>query len=146
MSILQWGFLLLAIAAAIAELHFGTIYLAGVALAALIASASGFWLGGGGEVLAFAGASVCALIAVPLLRRRLSRRPAPDLDAGETVVFLEAGRCPGEAVVRYRGARWEADVDPSVPIAAGGAGTITARHGNRLAVTPLPNDNNTPPA
>lgn len=145
MSILQWAFLLLAIGAAIAEMHSVTIYLAGVALAALVATLAGFWIGGGTEVLVFAAAGVCVIVAVPPLRKRLSRRVAPDLDAGQTVVFLEAGRRPGEAVVRYRGARWEADVDAAAPVVPGGPGVIIARHGNRLAVKAVPDDHAYPP-
>ncbi len=39
---MQWVFLVLALLAALAELHIGTFYLAGVAVAALLASLTGF--------------------------------------------------------------------------------------------------------
>ncbi len=137
MSILQWSFLLLAIGAAIAEVHSVTIYLAGVAVAALLATLAGFWVKGGAEVAVFAAASLGVLAAVPPLRRKLARKRTPELDLGETVVFVAPGARPGEAVVRYRGAQWQADIDPAEAVVAGQAGVITARHGSRLVVKAL---------
>lgn len=134
MSILQWGFLAIAIGTAIAELHFGTVYLAGVSLAALVTVGVGFLMGSDPEVLVFIAACAGVIVAVPVLKRRFPGRRNEDLDVGQTVVFVKAGRCAGEAVVNYRGALWEADVDPSAPVAPGTAGRISARLGNRLTV------------
>lgn len=134
MSVLQWAFLVLAIGSAIAELHFGTIYLAGLALAALATVTVGFVAGPVPEVVVFGVACVAVIVAVPVLKRRLGGRRAPDLDVGQTVVFVKEGRAAGEAVVNYRGALWEADIDPHETVVVGAAGRITARHGNRLKV------------
>lgn len=137
MSILQWAFLALAIGAAIAELHFGTIYLAGLALAALLTVGAGFVFGDTPDIVVFLAACAGVIVAVPAIRRRFGGRRPADLDIGQTVVLIAPGRHPGEAIVDYRGARWEADIDPATPVRAGAPGRITARQGNRLAVAIL---------
>ena len=70
---MQWVFLVLALLAALAELHTGTFYLAGVAAAALLTALIGFWIPG--DLLIVVFVVLCAVLtgAVMLSRRHRAR-------------------------------------------------------------------------
>jgi membrane protein implicated in regulation of membrane protease activity len=129
---MQWVFLVLALGAALAELHTGTFYLAGVAAAALLTTLLGFWLRG--DLLIFAFVVLCAVLtaAVTLRRRHRARSNGlVDLDIGQTVTIGDVP-LPGNCLtVRYRGAEWQAVMeDGSVPVA--GSTAIIKRKTDKL--------------
>lgn len=64
-SPMQWVFLVLALLAALAELHTGTFYLAGVAAAALLTALMGFWIRG--DLLIFAFVALCAILTAAVM-------------------------------------------------------------------------------
>lgn len=104
--------------AALAELHTGTFYLAGVAAAAILTALLGFWVRG--DLLIFAFVVLCAILmaAVMLLRRHRARtKDLADFDIGQTVTIREVlpqGNC---LTVSYRGVNWQAVMeDGSVPV------------------------------
>lgn len=87
---MQWVFLVLALLAALAELHTGTFYLAGVAAAALLTTLMGFWIRG--DLLIFAFVVLCAILtaAVMLSRRHQERtKGLADFDIGQTVTIRD---------------------------------------------------------
>jgi membrane protein implicated in regulation of membrane protease activity len=129
---MQWAFLVLSLAAALAELHIGTFYLAGVAAAALLTTLLGFWIRG--ELLIFAFVVLCAaLTTVVMLRRRYRARGKglADFDIGQTVTIRDVpleGNC---LTVRYRGADWQAVMeDGSIP--AAGSTAVIKRKTDKL--------------
>jgi membrane protein implicated in regulation of membrane protease activity len=137
---MQWVFFVLAVSAALAELHSGTFYLAGVAAAALLTTLLGFWIRG--ELLIFAFVVLCAtlLAAVMLQRRHRARSPGlADFDIGQTVTIGDV-RPPGNCLtVSYRGANWQALMeDGSVP--APGSTAIIKRKTDKLLHLALPAD------
>lgn len=143
MSVLQWVFLVLAIVAALAELHFGTIYLIGVVIAALIALVVGFGFGTEPDVIVFVVVCIALMPVAAVLKRRFQNPVLADFDLGQTVTILGPGQSPGTVRVEYRGARWDAMIDPLAPDmpgspAPGQAAMITGRDGNRLLLTPIP--------
>jgi membrane protein implicated in regulation of membrane protease activity len=125
---MQWVFLVLALLAALAELHTGTFYLAGVAAAAVLASLTGFWIRG--DLLIFAFVLLCAVLmgAVMLSRRhRAGTQGLADFDIGQTVTILDVPPPGNRLTVIYRGANWEAVMaDGSVP-APGSTAIIEAK-------------------
>lgn len=109
---MQWVFLVLGLAAAIAELNSGTFYLAGVAVAAFLTSLSGFWIRAGWQPIAFLIFCIGLLPPVLLLRWQLSRgQTLPDPDLGQRVTVVSVSEESGRLVVSYRGSRWEAVLD-----------------------------------
>ena len=83
---MQWAFLVLAVLAALVELHTGTFYLAGVAAAALLTTLIGFWVRD--DLLIFVFLLLCAMLtaAVTLSRRKWAHSKAlADFDIGQTV-------------------------------------------------------------
>lgn len=110
---MQWVFLVLGLAAAIAELNSGTFYLAGVAAAAFLTSLSGFWIPADWLPIAFLVFCVGLWPAVLLLRWQLSRgQTLPDPDLGQRVTVVSVSEeGSGRLVVSYRGSRWEAVLD-----------------------------------
>jgi membrane protein implicated in regulation of membrane protease activity len=121
-------FLVLGLVAAIAELNSGTFYLAGVAVAALLTSLSGFWLRADWLPLAFFVLCVGALPVVLLLRRRLPRgRTLPDPDVGQIVTVVSVSEENGRLVVSYRGSRWDAVLDRGKMPRPGQSATITRK-------------------
>ncbi len=137
---MQWVFLVLALLAALAELHIGTFYLAGVAAAALLTTLMGFWIRG--DLLIFAFVVFCAILtaAVMLSRRHQERtKGLADFDIGQTVTIRDVppqGNC---LTVSYRGATWQAVMeDRTVP--ASGTTAIIKRKIDKLLYLALPAD------
>jgi membrane protein implicated in regulation of membrane protease activity len=135
---MQWVFLVLALLAALAELHTGTFYLATVAAAALLASLMGFWIRG--ELLIFAFVVLCAIptAAIMLSRRHRARATGlADFDIGQTVTIRDVPP-PGNCLtVSYRGANWQAVMeDGSVP--APGSTAIIKRKTDKLLHLAMP--------
>jgi membrane protein implicated in regulation of membrane protease activity len=129
---MQWMFLVLALSAALAELHSGTFYLAGVAAAALVAAIMGFWIRG--DLLIFAFVVLCAILtAAVMLRRRHQARTdgLADFDIGQTVTVCDAPPHGNHLTVSYRGVNWQAVMeDGSVP--APGSAAIIKRKTDKL--------------
>lgn len=137
---MQWVFLVLALLAALAELHTGTFYLAGVAAAALLTTLMGFWIRG--DLLIFAFVVLCAILtaAVMLSRRHQERtKGLADFDIGQTVTIRDVplqGNC---LTVSYRGVNWQAVMeDGTVP--ASGSTAIIKRKTDKLLHLALPVD------
>ena len=135
---MQWVFLILALLAALAELHTGTFYLASVAAAALLASLMGFWIRG--DLLIFAFVVLCAILMVVITlsrRHRARTKGLADFDIGQTVTIrdvLPPGNC---LTVSYRGANWQAVMeDGSIPTPGGTA--IIKRKTDKLLHPALP--------
>lgn len=121
-------FLVLGLAAAIAELSTGTFYLAGVAAAAWLTSLAGFWIPADWLPIGFLIFCVALLPVVLLLRRRLSKgRTLPDPDVGQTVTVLSVAEGSDRLVVSYRGSRWDAVLDRGRMPEAGQNATIIRR-------------------
>ena len=140
---MQWVFLVLALLAALAELHTGTFYLAGVGAAALLTTLIGFWIRG--DLLIFAFVVLCAILtgAVMLSRRHQARtKDLTDFDIGQTVTIrdvLPQGNC---LTVSYRGVNWQAVMeDGSVP--APGSTAIIKRKTDKLLHLSLPGQRRT---
>jgi membrane protein implicated in regulation of membrane protease activity len=135
---MQWVFLVLAFGAALAELHTGTFYLAGVAAAALLTTLLGFWIRS--DLLIFAFVVLCAVLTAAVMLRRRHRvrsRGLADFDIGQTVTIGDVppqGNC---LTVRYRGVDWQAVMeDGSVP--AAGSTAIVKRKNDKLLHLALP--------
>lgn len=141
MSDMAWWFAV-GIGLLVAELLTGTFYLLMIAIGCAV-----------GGLVAMAGADlplqlVCGaavgFAATTVLRRTRwgRRRQLPDasrnpdvlLDIGEVVDV--AAWHDGAAVVRYRGCRWEATLEPGAP-ARPGAQVIKAIRGSTLVLAPV---------
>jgi membrane protein implicated in regulation of membrane protease activity len=134
---MQWVFLVLALLAALAELHTSTFYLAGVAAAALLTALIGFGIPG--DLLIVMFVVLCAVLtgAVMLSRRHQTRtKGLADLDIGQTVTIHDVppqGNC---LTVSYRGVSWQAVMeDGSVP-APGSTAIIKRKTDKLLHLTP----------
>ena len=137
---MQWVFLFLALGAALSELHTGTFYLAGVAVAALLTALLGFWIRG--DLLIFAFVVLCAILtAAVMLRRRHQARTKglADFDIGQTVTIRDVAAQGHCLTVSYRGVNWQAVMDDgSVP--APGSAAIIKRKTDKLLHLALPHD------
>jgi membrane protein implicated in regulation of membrane protease activity len=137
---MQWVFLVLAVSAALAELHTGTFYLAGVAAAALLTALMGVWIRG--DLLIFAFVVLCAMLtaAVMLHRRHQARtKGLADFDIGQTVVIGDFAPRGKRLTVSYRGVNWQAVMeDGSIP--APGSTAIIKRKTDKLLHLTLPPD------
>jgi membrane protein implicated in regulation of membrane protease activity len=135
---MQWAFLLLAVLAALIELHTGTFYLAAVAAAASLTTLTGFWVRD--DLLIFVFLLLCALLtaAVMLSRRSWSHgKVLADFDIGQAVSVSGISKHGQRLVVNYRGAEWEAVMeDGSVP--AQGATAVITRKTDKLLHLALP--------
>ncbi|MGH6989194.1 MAG: NfeD family protein [Stellaceae bacterium] len=124
---MQWAFLVLALFAALVELHTGTFYLAGVAAAALLTTLIAFWVRG--DLLIFVFVILCAILvfAIMLYRRRRTRgQDLADFDIGQTVKVQGVSQ-GNRLTVFYRGVIWEAVMeDSSIPV-PGGTAIITRK-------------------
>ncbi len=129
---MQWVFLVLALLAALAELHTGTFYLAGGAAAALLTALMGFWIRG--DLLIFAFVVLCAILtaAVMLGRRHQARtKGLADFDIGQTVTIRDVSPQGRRLTVSYRGVNWQAVMeDGSIP--ARGSTAIIKRKTDKL--------------
>lgn len=125
---MQWVFLVVALLAALVELHTGTFYLAGVAAAALLSALIGFWIRG--DLLIFVFVLLCAIVmaAVMLYRRRWAgRRHLRDFDIGQTVTIGGVSPQGNHLVVSYRGVNWEAVMEDGSVLPPGRAAVIVRK-------------------
>ena len=121
---------LLAVAAVVAEMLTGTLYLLVVGVAAgLAAVASSFAYGPVTQCLVAAVIAVSGSLLVSRFRKPTAGDMAPDLQgSAEVVVLGEAGRLR----VRWRGTEWDARADET--IAVGEAVVVVQQQGNVLQV------------
>jgi membrane protein implicated in regulation of membrane protease activity len=125
---MQWVFLVLALWAALVELHTGTFYLAGVAAAALLTTAIGVWVRGDLLIIVFVLLCAVLLAAVLLFRRkRADSKVLPDFDVGQSVSVQTATRPDNRLLVLYRGTNWEAVMDDGAVVAPGDTPIIAGR-------------------
>ena len=125
---MQWVFLVLAVWAALVELHTGTFYLAAVAAAALATAALGFWVSG--ELLIVVFVLLCAVLlgAVHLWRRTwATRKTLADFDLGQNVSVRGVSQPGNRLMVTYRGANWEAVMDDGSTPAPGDTAVIASK-------------------
>ena len=137
---MQWVFLVLAVWAALVELHTGTFYLAGVAVAALLTTLIGFWIRG--ELLIFVFVLICALLipVVMLYRRHRARgKDLADFDIGQHVTIRSVSSQGNGLIVTYRGVTWEAVMEDGSVVAPGGT-AIIVRKTDKLLHLALPPD------
>lgn len=129
--------LLLGLALVIVELLTGTFYLLVLGVAAFAAGALA-WFGGG-----FAAQSICAAAValagaygVHAYRARNAARQMAPIDAGQPAnfeIWLDQGA--GLARVRYRGASWDARLEPGETPQPGALLYVLATEGNTLRVS-----------
>lgn len=134
---MQWVFLVLALLAALVELHTGTFYLAGAA-AALLTALTGFWIRG--DLLIFVFVLLCAILmgAVMLYRRhRAHGKDLADFDIGKTVTIRSISPQGNRLMVSYRGVDWEAVMEDGSVLAPGGS-AIIMRKTDKLLHLALP--------
>ena len=129
--------LLVGLALVIVELLTGTFYLLVLGVAAFAAGALA-WFGG-----SFAAQSICAA-AVALIgaygvhsyRARNAAQQMPPIDAGQPANFESwVDQGAGLARVRYRGASWDARLEPGESPQPGALLYVLAAQGNTLRVT-----------
>lgn len=135
---MQWVFLVLALSAALVELHTGTFYLAGAAAAALLTTLIGFWIRGDLLILVFV--LLCAILmgAVMLYRRHRARgKDLADFDIGQTVTIRSVSPQGNCLTVSYRGVNWEAVMEDGSVLAPGGT-AIIMRKTDKLLHLALP--------
>jgi membrane protein implicated in regulation of membrane protease activity len=135
---MQWVFLVVALGAALAELHTGTFYLAAAAAAALLTALTGFWIRG--DLLIFVFVLLCAVLmaAVMLYRRhRAHGKDLADFDIGQTVTIGSVSPQGNRLMVRYRGVNWEAVMEDGSVLAPGGT-AIIMRKSDKLLHLALP--------
>jgi len=135
---MQWVFLVLALCAALAELHTGTFYLAGVAAAAFLTVLVGFWIRGDLLIFAFVILCVILMAAVMLLRRHRGRsKELADFDIGQTVTVRGVSPQGNCLIVSHRGVNWEAVMEDG-SVLAPGATAIIVRKTDKLLHLALP--------
>jgi membrane protein implicated in regulation of membrane protease activity len=122
---MQWAFLVLAVLAALVELHTGTFYLAAVAAAALLTTLLGVWVRDDLLILVFL--LLCAMLtaAVMLSRRSWTHSKAlVDFDIGQRVSITGISPHGHRLIVSYRGANWEAVMEDGSVLAPGDTAVI----------------------
>jgi len=125
---MQWAFLVLALLAALAELHTGTFYLAAVAAAAVVTSVVGFWLRDDWLIFVFVLLCAALTLAVMLLRRRSARKKGlADFDIGQSVTVRSVAGHGNHLTVHYRGADWEAVMEDGSVLPPGSTAIITRK-------------------
>ena len=133
---MQWLFFVLALLAALAELHTGTFYLAAVAAVALVTAVVGWWIDEGHLIVTFVVLCFAACALVWLNHRKVARKPAfPDFDTGQDVTVEAIERGNNRLTVSYRGTRWDAVLDDGPPPAIGACVQITRKSGSVLHVS-----------
>jgi len=106
---MQWIFVVAGLLAALAEMHTGTIFLAGVALAAFVAAGLGYWITGTALVEIFAALCVGITVAIAVFRGKRARGvDTIDFDIGQTVSVLGPAAHGEHLIVSYRGVEWDA--------------------------------------
>jgi membrane protein implicated in regulation of membrane protease activity len=117
---MQWVFLLLALVAALVELHAGTFYLAAVAAAASLTALAGFWIRDDLLIVAFLVLCAILMVAVMLFRRKWTRHKGlADFDIGQRVSVQSVSQAGNRLQVSYRGTNWEAVMDDGAVPAPG---------------------------
>jgi membrane protein implicated in regulation of membrane protease activity len=131
-----WVFLVLALLAALVELHTGTFYLAAVAAAALLTALIGIWLSGDWLILVFLGLCAVLMAAVMLFRRGWNRgKSLPDFDIGQ-IVSVQGVTQPGnQLLVLYRGTHWHAVMDGDAVLGPGDTAIIARKTDKLLHLT-----------
>jgi membrane protein implicated in regulation of membrane protease activity len=125
---MQWVFLVLAVWAALVELHTGTFYLAAVAAAALATAAAGFWVSGDLLIVVFVGLCAVLLGAVHLWRRSwVVHKTLADFDVGQSVSVRGVSQPGNRLMVSYRGANWDAVMDDGSAPAPGDTAVIASK-------------------
>jgi membrane protein implicated in regulation of membrane protease activity len=125
---MQWVFLVLAVWAALVELHTGTFYLAAVAAAALATAALGFSVSGDLLIVVFVLLCAVLLGAVHLWRRTwVARKALADFDLGQSVSVRGVSQPGNRLTVNYRGANWEAVMDDGSAPAPGDTAVIASK-------------------
>jgi membrane protein implicated in regulation of membrane protease activity len=125
---MQWVFLVLAVWAALVELHTGTFYLAAVAAAAGFTALLGYWIHNDLLILVFVLLCAVLLGAVLLWRRTWAARKAlADLDIGQSVSVRGVSPQNNRLMVSYRGANWEAVMDDGSAPAPGDTAVIAGK-------------------
>jgi membrane protein implicated in regulation of membrane protease activity len=129
---MQWVFLVLALWAALVELHTGTFYLAAVAAAALLTALIGFWLRDDLLIVVFLLLCAMLMAAVMLFRRKFTRRKTlADFDIGQSVSVHSVSPQGNRLQVSYRGTNWEAVIDDGAVLVPGDT-AIIARKTDKL--------------
>jgi membrane protein implicated in regulation of membrane protease activity len=137
---MQWSFLVLAVLAALTELHTGTFYLAAVAAAALLTTVTGFWIHDDLLILVFLLLCAILLGVVALMRRVWApSKTLADFDIGQSVTIRSVAQQGNRLVVSYRGANWEAVMDDGSVLAPGDLAVIM-RKTDKLLHLALPPD------
>ncbi len=109
---MQWIFVVAGLLAALAEMHTGTIFLAGVAVAAFASAGLGYWITGTALVEIFAALCVAITVAIALVRGKRARGgDTIDFDIGQTVSVSRIGEPGHHLIVTYRGVEWSAAMD-----------------------------------
>ncbi len=122
---MQWVFLVLALLAALVELHTGTFYLAAVAAAGLLTALIGFWIRDDLLILVFLLLCAIMMAAVMLFRRKSARsKPLADFDIGQSVSVHSVSPHGDRLLVSYRGTNWEAVMDDGAVLAPGDTAVI----------------------
>ena len=135
---MQWFFLVLALLAALVELHTGTFYLAGVAAAALLTTVIGFWLRDDLLIVVFLVLCAALMAAVMRSRRKWARsKTLADFDVGQIVSVQGVSPQGNHLLVHYRGTIWEAVMDDGSVLAPGDT-AIIARKTDKLLHLVLP--------
>jgi membrane protein implicated in regulation of membrane protease activity len=138
-SPMQWVFLVLAVGAALVELHTGTFYLAAAAVAALLTALTGFWIRG--DLLIFVFVFLCAILmaAVMLYRRHWARgKDLADFDIGQTVTIRNVSPQGNCLMVSYRGVNWDAVMEDGSVLAPGGTAIIMRKSDKLLHLSSPP--------
>jgi membrane protein implicated in regulation of membrane protease activity len=136
---MHWVFLVLALLAALAELHTGTFYLAAVAAVALVTYLLGLRLDE--EILIFVFAGGCILAAIMVWawhRRRHRHRGLGDFDMGQEVTVASILPRENRLTVSYRGTRWDAILDDGPPPPVGSVLWIRRKQGSILHLVRKP--------
>ena len=135
---MQWFFFVLALCAALAELHTGTFYLAAVSVACLLTTLIGLWVGGELLIVVFLLISAILLVAVMLYRRNWARGSAlADFDIGQSVTIRGVSEHGNRLLVSYRGVNWEAVMEGGA-VAAPGDTAVISRKTDKLLHLALP--------
>jgi membrane protein implicated in regulation of membrane protease activity len=125
---MQWAFLVLAVLAALVELHTGTFYLAAVAAAAVLTALTGIWARDDLLILVFL--LLCAMLtaAVMLSRRSWTHTKAlVDFDIGQSVSITGIAPHGRHLIVSYRGADWQAVMEDGSVLTPGDTAIITRK-------------------
>jgi len=122
---MQWAFLILALLAALVELHTGTFYLAAVAAAALLTTLIGIWIQDDWLIIVFLLLCAALMAVVMLFRRKLARtKTLADFDIGQTVSVHSVSPQGNRLSVSYRGTNWDAVMDDGAVLAPGDTAII----------------------